>query len=129
MTKEEYLLTCLQEECNETGQRAAKAVRFGLEEVQPDNNQLLTNAQRLVYEFNDLLAVMEVMQSEGIIDNIYDRDAVALKKIKIQDWFRYAKKEAGTIDRGEYLENDYSSPLADSGRYMENPDLPKGFSM
>ncbi len=60
MTRTELLLTVLAEECVETAQRVSKAIRFTLEEIQPE--QELTNAQRIVYEFNDIVAVMEVLQ-------------------------------------------------------------------
>lgn len=55
MTRTEHLLTILAEECAEVAQRASKALRFGLAEVEP--GQELTNAQRIMGEMNDLIAV------------------------------------------------------------------------
>ncbi len=63
MTKTEMLLTLLAEECNETAQRASKAIRFGLDEVQ--EGQPHNNADRIVYEFNDLVAVTEMLKRKG----------------------------------------------------------------
>jgi hypothetical protein len=52
MNASEYLLTCLAEECAEIGEqaariaiRASKALRFGPDEIGPD--QLRTNFERL----------------------------------------------------------------------------------
>ena len=55
LTREQYLLGCLGEECAEVAQRASKAVRFGMNEVQP--GQELNNRQRLEYELSDLISV------------------------------------------------------------------------
>lgn len=88
MTRPEMLLTILSEECNETAQRVSKALRFTLGEIQSE--QLLTNAERIVYEFNDILAVMEMLQEEGLLKNIIDRDAIALKKYKVEKYLQYS---------------------------------------
>lgn len=90
MTIEQNLLVILMEECDETSQRASKAIRFTLEEVQP--SQELTNAQRIVYEFNDILAVMELMQERGMISNMFDREAIDKKKAKVQKYLAYSEQ-------------------------------------
>ena len=95
MTPTENLLTILAEECNETAQRVSKAIRFTLEEVQP--GQELTNAQRIVYEFNDLVAVMEILQSHGVFEEIFDREYIEKKKVKVATYQAYSVK-VGTID-------------------------------
>ena len=51
----EHLLTCLAEECDEVGQRVMKALRFGLDEIQP--GQDFTNAERIVLELHDLASM------------------------------------------------------------------------
>ena len=60
MNLEQYLLTLLVEECAEVAQRATKAQRFGMNEVQP--GQDLNNFQRLNGEINDLMTVMGLLQ-------------------------------------------------------------------
>ena len=45
MTREEHLLTIVAEECNEVAQRATKALRFSLEEIEP--GQEFSNRERL----------------------------------------------------------------------------------
>lgn len=94
MTRLEHLLTILTEECNETGQRVSKAIRFGMQEVQ--EGQLLTNAERVIYEFNDIVAVMELLLNDGDIKLLFDREAIVAKKQKIVKYMEYAKK-CGTI--------------------------------
>jgi len=94
MNKQQMLLTILMEECNETSQRASKAIRFGLEEIQEGQN--LTNAERLVYEFNDILACMELLFAEKHIPYHIDPVESGLKKVKIEKWLKYSK-ECGTI--------------------------------
>lgn len=92
MTKKEYLLLLIAEECNEVGQRASKALRFGLKEIQP--GQPLNNTQRLIYEFNDLVATIELMDEEGMLDgeSMIDRDMVEEKKIKIEKYLSYSQQ-------------------------------------
>jgi hypothetical protein len=112
MTRTEYLLTCLAEECMETAQRASKAIRFSPTEIQPE--QELTNAQRIVYEFNDIYAVMEILRDEGVIEKVMDRDAIELKKSKLEKYYAYAR-ECGTV----------GNPLKDSSEVFDyiNPAL------
>jgi hypothetical protein len=65
LTKEQYLLTVVMEECAEVAQRASKAIRFGLQEKQP--GQPFTNAQRLVNEVIDLYETLDVLFEDGSI--------------------------------------------------------------
>ena len=51
------LLVCLMEEAAEVQQRAAKALRFGVEEIQP--GQPYSNLRRLLTEIGDFDAVVE----------------------------------------------------------------------
>ena len=63
MTKEEYLLICLAEECAEVQQRICKALRFGLLEVQQSNpEETRDNRQRIAYELGDLLTVVSMLK-------------------------------------------------------------------
>lgn len=91
------LLTLLIEECNETAQRASKAIRFGLDEVQ--EGQDLNNAERLIYEFNDIIGVMELLHGDKYIPYHMDAVASGLKKIKIEKWLKYSE-ECGTLNQG-----------------------------
>jgi hypothetical protein len=94
MTRTENLLTILGEECVETAQRVSKAIRFTLHEIQ--DGQELTNAERIVYEFNDIVAMMEILQEEGVFDKVIDREAIDKKKLKVTKYLDYSV-ELGTV--------------------------------
>jgi len=96
MTRQELLLVMLMEECDETSQRASKALRFTLEEVH--EGQIMTNAERIIYEFNDLCAVMEILNEEGIFNkpSFLDHEYIKLKRAKIEKWLKYSE-EQGTL--------------------------------
>lgn len=95
MTRTEHLLAILNEECCEVGQRADKALRFGVNEVQEGQDQ--TNAQRIVYEFSQLYAMMSMLVEEGVIQqDMIDWVAVGDKKRNVEKWLLYSK-EQGTL--------------------------------
>lgn len=85
------------EECAEVTQRASKALRFGLQEIEP--GQEFTNAERIVYEFNDLIAAMELLIEDGAISDIdiYNRIAIVAKKEKVKKYLAYSI-EQGTVN-------------------------------
>jgi len=91
MNKTEHLLVCLGEEFTEVAHRCSKALRFGAGDIQP--GQDLTNAERIVQEFNEALAVIELLQENGVLPSwhILDRDAIGAKKIKIAKFMSYAE--------------------------------------
>lgn len=89
MTRTEHLLTILAEECCEVAHRATKALRFGLDEVQPGQDQ--GNASRVMGEYADLLAVVEMLCDEGSLPRIMDlRSAIDAKKAKVEKFYRYS---------------------------------------
>lgn len=93
MNRAEHLLTCLAEECTEVGQRVTKALRFGLNEVQP--GQPLTNAQRIVEELNDLWSVAYILLDEGIIQfgNEPSGPIISAKRAKIEKFMAIARDQ------------------------------------
>lgn len=97
MNRKEHLLTILAEECVETAQRATKALRFGINEIQEGQNQ--DNAERIVYEFNDLFAVMNMLVEEGYIKNdekLLNAEALERKKQRVEKYLLVSKKQ-GTL--------------------------------
>lgn len=96
MNIKELLLILVMEECDEVSQRASKAIRFTLEEVEPNGTETRTNGERIIHEFNDLYAVMELLHASGHIDRIIDRDLISLKKEKILKWIEYSEQK-GTL--------------------------------
>ena len=63
MDRIEHILSCVSEESHEVGQRACKAARFGLDEVQPA--QSLNNWERIVGEFHDLYSVLIMLAEDS----------------------------------------------------------------
>lgn len=97
MDELQYLLAVLMEECAEVSQRASKGLRFTMEEVQPGQDQ--TNDQRLAGELNDLLAVVELIQDRGFLNDLRGPGAVAAitaKKSKVAKFMQYSR-ERGTL--------------------------------
>jgi NTP pyrophosphatase (non-canonical NTP hydrolase) len=88
MNELEHLLTVLTEECAEVAQRACKAARFGMTEIQP--GQAEDNKRRLERELADLMATAELL---GLI--IRDEDKAA-KIEKLKKFMNYSR-EIGTL--------------------------------
>lgn len=95
MNRTDHLLDILAEECNEVAQRVSKALRFGLEEVQPGHT--LTNRQRIMQEVNDLYAALKMLGDDGVIDPNPDTDAVQAKIVKVEALLVYSAK-CGRLD-------------------------------
>ena len=85
LTKEEYLLACLGEECAEVIQAISKASRFGINHNYPKRG--MTNKENIEYEIHDLLAVLEMLQEIGILDCI-KKEKVRNKKEKVRKYMR-----------------------------------------
>lgn len=92
MNRLEHLMTILSEECGEVVQATTKAMRFGLEEGRDIQT---TNAARMRSEINDLIAMVEMLEMEGI-DLSPDYDARAEKKAKVEKYLLYSV-ECGTL--------------------------------
>lgn len=94
MNRREHLLTCLAEECTEVGKRVAKALRFGLNEVQA--GQTLTNRQRIAEEYRDLVAVANILVEEGILavhEMAVRQKDVEAKRAKIERFMEISRRE------------------------------------
>lgn len=97
MTRNEHLLVIAIEECNEVAQRLSKALRFGLEEIQP--GQSLTNTERIRYEYSDLAAVLEMIApptAAGGVIHPPNGKAMDAKREKVEHFLRYSA-EIGTL--------------------------------
>lgn len=93
MNRTEHLLTILAEECVEVAQRASKALRFGLDEAQP--GQPYTNAERIMIEFDDLLAAQSMLQDEGLLPTS-DPHRIAGKVAQVEQML-LRSQECGTL--------------------------------
>lgn len=78
------IMDILQEECAEVIQAVSKCSRFGLHNAKP--GKPLTNAQHLEGEIGDLLAMVDLLQSKGIITQAGVNDAKAAKVEKLKKW-------------------------------------------
>ena len=96
MTTKEHLLSCLAEECCEVGQRVSKALRFGLDEIQAGQN--LTNRERIVYEYTDLIAVFSLLADMGIVDGNTNMKEFDSKQEKVLKYLEYARENGTVID-------------------------------
>lgn len=94
MNRREHLLTILAEECAEVAQRISKALRFGLEEVQP--GQELTNAERISQELSDLHAVAEMLCEEGVELLTWPYEALDAKQAKVERFLLHSA-DNGTL--------------------------------
>jgi len=101
MNRLEHILTITAEECNEVAQRITKALRFGLSNV--EEGQPFNNLERIMHEYNDLVAMLEMLENE-LDDEIWLYEAhnenvvkKANKKFKVEKHFEISRKE-GTLN-------------------------------
>ena len=88
MTRTQHLIVILGEEGVEVSQRTTKALRFGIDEIQPE--QPLNNASRIMQEMADMIGVYEMLQSEGVLPPV-NRDMIEAKKIKVENFLKYSE--------------------------------------
>ena len=126
MTRLEHLLTTVAEEAVEVAQRATKALRFGLEQVQEDaddrpeqNPERLTNRQRLMDEFFQLRAVLG-MAGMDAWDNSGRAKTVEARKVANVERYLERSRRCGTLATPEFIDcitanrqHDFSLPAAD----------------
>lgn len=80
--KQREILLIAQEECAEVSQVISKIFRFGLDETYNSK----TNRERLEEEVGDLVCMIELMQSNGLIDPEFLRNATRTKYSKLERW-------------------------------------------
>ncbi len=96
MNRTEHLLTIAAEECAEIAQRATKALRFGLDEVQ--RGQELTNAERILLEYHDLVAVINMLQNENALPRGLNTHDILAKQSKVEHYLQFSA-QCGTLDK------------------------------
>lgn len=97
MNRAEHMMTTAAEEAMEVGHRITKAMRFGTHEVQP--GQELTNAQRVMDEFHDLLAMLLLLSTEGVmpLDGLIPHPSRLMRKREKFERFLAISAEQGTL--------------------------------
>ena len=95
MTRLDHLLIILGEECSELHQETCKALRFGIHE---QRDLPTSNRERMQKEYNDLLAMVELLNWEDrSIDLHRDDTMIAAKKAKVARYLLYSG-EQGTLE-------------------------------
>jgi hypothetical protein len=92
MNRVDLLLTQLGEEAAEVVQEAAKCLRFGPAEVYHEIG--ISNAHRVMVELSDLMAIVEMLQEEGVLPIICpaeSRRRVHEKKLKVERMLDYSR--------------------------------------
>lgn len=98
MNRFEHLLVITAEECSELAQETAKALRFGIFEMR---DLPTTNLERMQVEYNQLLAMVDMINDElsiaSITDGLYrDEGIIEEKRAKVEKYLLYSKK-CGTL--------------------------------
>ncbi len=94
MNRLEHLLTIVAEEGAEVAQRADKALRFGLYEVQPGQDQ--TNLERLLGEYHDLMASIGMVLDDQRLPFHINPELLNEKRRKVEKFLAYSR-ELGTL--------------------------------
>lgn len=92
MNREQHLLTILMEECCELAQDTAKAKRFGINE---QRDLSTSNAERMQKEYNDVLAVVDMLNDEGM-DLHRSPKLIREKRAKVEHYLVYSH-QCGTL--------------------------------
>jgi zinc finger protein len=104
MTEHEHLMTVATEECAEVAHRIAKAMRFGMDQVQEDaddapeeNPARLTNKQRIEHEYYQLRATLGLV---GIDAWTTSPVSARVEREKVEKVRRYLERSrrCGTLD-------------------------------
>ncbi len=97
MNYKEYLLVCAGEEAAEVAQAISKCLRFGTGNQQAMNHDF--NNVHLVQEVAELLAVLQMLESEGFIDlsPVYTTTVLLAKKDRVRKYAQYSS-DIGTLD-------------------------------
>lgn len=77
-------LMILMEECAETIQAISKCQRFGLNSVSPITNK--ANIDHLTQEIGDVIAMVDILLEQGVINNTSLTLAKQIKKEKLKQW-------------------------------------------
>jgi NTP pyrophosphatase (non-canonical NTP hydrolase) len=91
MTRSQFLLTKLAEECTEVAQRALKTQQFGFNEIQPGQSK--NNAERLQDELIDLHVILGIMTGENIFqcDQTFESE-IKKRTEKVNKYYKYSQQ-------------------------------------
>lgn len=101
MNRIDLLLTHLSEECVETALRACKAVRYGLDDIQP--GQPLTNGERVAEELLGLITTVAILESEGVLLMPRGEAVERRKKAKAKRILQHIETLQGRVSMNSHL--------------------------
>ena len=90
LNENEYLLTCITEECSEVIKAICKAFRFGIDHEYPSIG--MTNKENIEHEIHDLLAVIYMLQEKKFFPNLIDQVKVESKVSKVEKYMKAVVK-------------------------------------
>src|SRR5260370_1438124 len=90
MTKKQYLLVVLAEECAEVAKAASKALRFGMTKYKPGGDE--TNRARLERELAEVVAVAEML-------GLRVRDEHKREKVMKLNHYMDVSRRCGMLDK------------------------------
>ena len=90
--RQREILVILIEECAEVQQRAAKALRFGLGEIEP--GQKLNNTNRLSDEVGDLIEITNMAKTEGVLSAYRVALGMLNKRDRLEKYMQTEKADA-----------------------------------
>jgi NTP pyrophosphatase (non-canonical NTP hydrolase) len=82
--KSQEIMSILQEECSEVIQAVSKINRFGIDNYKPGKPK--TNREHLEEELGDLLAMIELLESGGVVSRVKLEVAKNAKFEKLKKW-------------------------------------------
>jgi len=91
MNKQEYLLLCLAEECNELSQNAIKCLRFTTEHHYYE----LSNIERVQLELTDVMSVLHLLEEELHLE--FNKNPSQEKINKLQGYM-VRSQQLGTLE-------------------------------
>jgi len=95
MTRLQFLLGKLSEECVEVAKIAHKAQQFGLYDKHPERDG--TNQERIQQELNDILAIVGMLNAEFEFEFCPDTIGIKVKIDKVNKYYEYSKN-AGMVE-------------------------------
>ena len=97
MTKSEYLLICLQEECGEVIQTTSKCLRFGLDNHHPNSDE--ENWETLTKELVHVQAIIQELVQGAVVGshNYFPQEHSA--KIRRLNKYMDVSKDCGILER------------------------------
>jgi NTP pyrophosphatase (non-canonical NTP hydrolase) len=90
---EHEALLILQEECAEVIQAVSKVFRFGIDNYKP--GKPATNAEHLETEIGDVLCMIDILVTQGVIDPVKLDIAAGQKKEKLRTFSNIFKVKDG----------------------------------